>query len=250
MQSVPTAAEFNSLAASVSALADRVKKLETPSPPATNILLEDKFDSNYVLTDGQSSPDGKWRLKYSSGGKVESANGLLTMYPKTVTSAGDTASSLLLTKATFKDFQLDFDAKLNKQTRTGSTPNSWESWWVMWSYNDEAEGPLGRSNHHYYFVLKTTGIEFGKKDNKVGDVQNEQQIFIKTANMPVVKIGVSNHITILKKAFHFIIKIDGITVIDMDDPLVNDPVRMAQGLIGLYEEDANTSFDNVKVISA
>src|SRR6185436_11829904 len=104
--------------------------------------LEDKFDTNYVLLDGATSPNGKWKLKYTSGGSTQANNGLLTMYPKTVTSADQTASSLLLTTQVFTDFQLDFDAKLNKQTRTGSPPNPWESWWVMWSYNDETEGPL------------------------------------------------------------------------------------------------------------
>ncbi len=219
----------------------------TPTPTPTG-TFSDSFSTPYVLTDGQTSPDGRWKCKYTGGGKTEVINGLLTTYPKTVTSMTTTSSSLILSTQSFKDFQLDIDAKLNKQLRTGSLPNPWETWWIMWSYNDEAEGTLQQSNHHYYFILKTNGIEFGKKDNKVGDTVNEKQIFIKTGNSPAVKVAVTNHVTILKKGFHFTIKIDGITVIDMTDPLVNDPIRMAQGLIGLYEEDSSVSFDNVKVV--
>lgn len=219
-----------------------------PTPTPTPTTFSDTFSTSYILADGQISPDGKWRLKYGGGGKTEVINGLLTMYPKTVTSGSTTASSLLLSTQSFKDFQFDVDCKLNKQTRTGSQINTWESWWLMWSFNDEAEGTLQRSNHHYYFVLKTNGYEWGKKDNAPGDTVNEKQIFIKTGATPVVKIGVTNHITIIKKGFHFTIKIDGTTVINMDDPKVNDPTKMAQGLIGLYEEDANVSFDNVKVV--
>ena len=55
--------------------------------------------------------------------------------------------------------------KTNQQLRTGSPPKTWETGWIFWSYNDEAELPLQRSNHHYYFLLHTNKFEFGKKDN-------------------------------------------------------------------------------------
>jgi hypothetical protein len=153
---VSTSTELNDLALQVNVLKDgytkldeRIKKLETPvvTPPASNVLLEDKFDTPFVYSDGSTSPDGKWKMKYVSGGKVESANGLLTMYPKTVTADNDTASTLLMSTKKFTDFQWDIDIKVNKQLRTGTPPKTWETGWIFWSYADEQEGPLGRSNH-------------------------------------------------------------------------------------------------------
>lgn len=40
---------------------------------------------------------------------------------------------------------------------------------------------------------------------------------------------------------------DGTVVVDMIDPKVNDPSKMAEGVLGLYEEDSSASFDNVKL---
>jgi hypothetical protein len=226
-----------------------VLELGTPPPPTTTVLLSDTFSTVYNLLDGQTSPDGKWKMKYVSGGKVFSDGQVLTMYPKTVTAPDQTASTLLLSTKIFKDFQLDIDVKLNKQLRLNSLPETWEAPWLFWSYNDEQEGPLKRSNHHYYVVLHTNKFEFGKKDNKPGDVTNEQQIFLKTLSAPSCKPGIAYHATVIKKGIHVTIKINGITVVDMDDQ-PNDPTKMAQGFIGLYGEDSSDCFDNVNIISA
>lgn len=244
MVDVPSREEFNAYQTVVD---HRLGVLESQNIPPTDILLSDIFDKIYNLTDGQKSPDGNWLLKYVSGGKVYDDGLTLTMYPKTVTAPAQTASTLLLSTKVFSDFQLDVDIKLNKQLRTGSTPNSWEVPWVMWSYNDEQEGTLKRSNHHYYWVLKTTGWEWGKKDNAPGNTINEQQIFIKTGNTPVIKALVAYHLTVIKKGIHHTIKVNNTVVVDADDPQVNDPTKMSQGLIGLYEEDSSASFDNVVI---
>jgi hypothetical protein len=224
----------------------RLGVLELANQPPTS--LTDTFSTVYNLTDGQTSPDGKWKLKYVSGGKVYSDGQILTMYPKTVTSIDQTASTLLLSIKIFKDYQLDVDMKTNKQLRTGSSPKTWETGWIFFDYTDEQEGPLKRSNHHRYVVLHTNKFEFGKKDNKPGDVTNEQQIFLKIVPTPFARVGVSDHITIIKKGIHITIKVNNVVVVDMDDT-PNDPVKMAQGQIGLYEEDSSVSFDNVNIKS-
>lgn len=223
----------------------------TPSPPVTNVLFEDDFATDFEFTaDNQVSSNGKWKIKYRSGGRTYMKNGVLTSYPQSATVSTQTFSTLIMSTKTFQDFQLDLDMKTVKQTRINSPPKDWETGdWVFWSYADEREGPLGRSNHHYYFLLKTNGFEWGKKDNAPGDVTNEKQIFIKTGPTPKCVIGQKQHVTIIKKGFHHTIKVDGITVLDMDDPQVNDPVKMAAGPIGLYEEDAQGEYDNVKVIA-
>lgn len=247
MVDVPSREEYSAYQTEVN---HRLGVLENQGNPTDNLLFSDIFDQKYSLTDGQTSPDGKWKLKYLSGGKVSSDGLTLTMYPKVVTSKDQTASTLLLSLKTFKDFQLDIDVKLNKQLRTGSTPNSWETPWLFWSYNDEAEGTLKRSNHHYYWVLKTTGWEWGKKDNPLGNVENEKQIFIKTGTTPIIKALTSYHLTVIKKAFHHTILVNGVVVVDQDDPQVNDSTKMAEGFIGLYEEDSSASFDNLIIKKA
>ena len=172
------------------------------------------------------------------------------MVPKTATGTTDssgvgyeTYAALVLSKQTFKNFQLDFDMKTNKQLRTNTTPNNWETAWIFFRFTDEDP----KSNHHYYFLLRKNGYEFGKKDNAPNDNGLEQQVYLKTGTSPSVSIGSFQHVTIIANNFHFTIKVNGNTVVDMDDPHVYDPTKMAQGLIGMYTEDADVSFDNVKI---
>lgn len=254
--SVPTSSEFNDqvlrinvLEDGLKKLGDRVAKLESPT-----YALQDNFDTPYSFTsDNSTSPDGKWKIKYLSGGKTAVANGELTTYPATATASGTTYSTLVLSTQSFKNFQLDIDMKTNKQLRTGAStygvggqgPQPWETGWIMWRYNDE----LPRSTHHYYFMLKTNGYEFGKKDNAPGDTSPEKQIFLKTAATPTVKIGTYQHITVKAVDYRFTISVDGTQVVDVTDPTINDPTKMLQGFLGLYEEDSSVSFDNVKVTS-
>jgi len=239
-------------------IAARLEKTRTdlkaiaPAPaPSPTYALQDTFDTPYSFTsDGQTSPDGRWKIKYLSGGKTAVANGELTTYP-TAATTGNTYSTLVMSTQTFKNFQLDVDMKTNKQLRTGAStygvngqgPQPWETAWLMWRYNDESP----RSTHHYYFMLKTNGFEFGKKDNAPGDTTAEKQIFLKTASTPVVKIGTYQHITVKAVDYKFTISVNGTIVVDMTDPQIFDPTKMVQGLIGLYEEDCSASFDNVKV---
>ena len=132
----------------------------------TSPAFSDSFNAPYLFTqDGQVSPDGKWKMKYSSGGKTESANGVLTTYPATATASTQSHATLVMSTQKFHNFQLDLDMRTNKQLRTGRPPNSWETAWILFRYTDEPP----RSNHHYYFLLKTNGFEFGKKDNAPGD---------------------------------------------------------------------------------
>jgi hypothetical protein len=96
-------------------------------------------------------------------------------------------------------------------------------------------------------LLKTNGFEFGKKDNAPGDSTLEQQIFLKTGQNPAVKIGSFHHITVKAVDYHFTVSVDGQTVVDITDPKINDPSKMSDGILGLYEEDSSASVDNVEL---
>jgi hypothetical protein len=41
--------------------------------------------------------------------------------------------------------------------------------------------------------------------------------------------------------------LDGVKVVDMDDPSYSSTADMSGGYIGLYNEDASTAFDKVTV---
>ena len=216
----------------------------TASSTTPAVDFSDSFDASYSFTqDGQVSPDGKWKMKYLSGGKTASANGVLTTYPVSASAPTKTHSTLVMSTQKFHNFQLDLDMRTNKQLRTGSPPNSWETGWIFFRYTDEAP----RSNHHYWVLLKTDGFEFGKKDNAPGDSTLEKQIFLKTGQSPTVKIGSFQHITVKAVDYHFTIAVNGQIVVDITDPRVNDPSKMSDGVLGLYEEDSSASFDNVKL---
>jgi len=225
----------------------------TPPPPTTNVLLQDNFDTVYNLTtNGQKSPDGRWQLKYLSGGKVGSDGSTFNMAPSIssgpYTGAGyDTRACEVHSTQVFKDFQLDFDMKTVKQLRNysgGGAP--WEVAWIFFRYTDEAP----KSNHHYYFLLRPNSHpEFGKKDNAPGDTSLEQQIYLpRVSEVPQLKIGTSNHITITAKGFKITITVDGIKVVDYQDT-PKDPTKMAQGLISFYCEDSSCSWDNIKIVA-
>jgi hypothetical protein len=92
--------------------------------------------------------------------------------------------------------------------------------------------------------------EFGKKDNAPGDTGLEQQIYIKTGTNLVMPVGSWQHVTIIAKKFHFTIKVNGNIYVDMDDPKVYDPAKMATGLLSFYCEDSDVNFDTLKVIPA
>ena len=117
-----------------------------------------------------------------------------------------------------------------------SAPNTWETAWVMWRWTDLF--------HHYYFTIKTNGIEFGKKDTSCSC---EQQVFLKTGSTPTLSLGTWDHIKISSIGKHTTIWVDGIKVVDMDDPSYSSTADMSGGYIGPYNEDASSAFDKVTV---
>jgi len=232
-----------------------------PTPPPTdNALLNSTFDESYPFPVGTKSKDGNYFCKYVGSGKVAFENGVLRMVPKAATNYSNDSSGVgyetyacqVQTVNWFKNVQLDLDIKLNKQLRTGYSkyganqqgPQPWETWWIFFRFTDEPP----KSNHHYYFYIASNKWQFGKKDNKPNDNTVEQQIYIKSGTSPLLKAGVKQHVTITMKDFHFGIWVDGVKLVDMTDPTVNDPSKMSQGLIAIYCEDADIESDNIKVV--
>jgi hypothetical protein len=218
---------------------------------ALALSLYDDFEGpSYLITDNQTSPNGKWFNKYSGFGTsgtvtIESSsltssdnnNTVFYEKPKTSTGPNETHAALTLTTQVYEDLEIYIKVKTKQQLRQNFTPNPWEVAWLMWRYQDDW--------HHYYFILKPNGVELGKKQN---ENQAEAQIFLYTTNEPRLKINewntwylkmLGNHIEIwLKMADDSWQRV--VNYYD-DDPIIGE------GKIGLYTEDANVQFDDVYI---
>jgi hypothetical protein len=210
---------------------------------AATRTLYDNFDTSvvYTLTDGQTSPNGKWFNKYSgygsSGTMLSSSATSNEVYyekPQASKSPDETHSSLTLSTTLYRDLDVYLDVRTKEQLRRGSLPNPWEAAWITWRYQDDW--------HHYYFIFKPNGIELGKRQN---DIHSDSQIFLFTAPDPKMKLEDWNiwHIKMTGNLIEISLKIAGKwqKVVDFADP---NPLT-GPGKLGLYTEDAYVQFDNI-----
>ncbi len=217
------------------------EKSGTTDNNANTDLYDDFEGGTYVLSDGQKSPNGKWLNKYNGFGQVgvkEESNGNNVFYefPQASKQSGETHASLALSTQKVSNGIIEFDMRTDKQLRQNNPANTWEAAWMMWRYVDDF--------HHYYFVLKTNGIEFGKKDTSC---HCEEQVFLKTGSSPKLQLGSWTHVKISSIGAHTSIWLNGVLVVDMDDPSYSKTADMSSGSIGLYNEDAAVSFDNISI---
>ena len=209
-------------------------------------------DRTYSLTDGQTSPNGKWFDQFNGFGTagttpqggIQNGNCYLFEQPKVSTAPGETHANLITSTTSAADFHSILQMNTFEQLRQGSPPNTWEAAWIFFHWTDNA--------HQYYFVLKTNGVELGKKDGG-------GQIFLVTNNAPTLQLGhwYTVDLTVTGSASsqpHVVIKLDGQTVIDYTDtpnnPAGIPPVSQqlaGPGKLGLYNEDAHVGFDNVNL---
>jgi hypothetical protein len=205
-------------------------------------LYDDFESSTYKLKDGETSPNGKWKVEYNGFG----AAGVVTdgndnsffMYPKKSVMKSETHSNLIRTVKKYKNFDVSIDTVTEKQLRQNDSPSSWEVAWIMFRYVDKF--------HHYYFVLKTNGYELGKVDN---DRSINKQIFLVTeeSNSTRLEIGNWQHVRINMNDNYIRVWVNGSKIIDIIDTNMKDVLK--KGYIGLYDEDALVKFDNIYIKS-
>ncbi len=224
----------------------------------------DTFPSTYTLTtDGQISGDGKWRMPYhgqnpqngldlgQAGVRVPSGGmftNVMYEYPYNITNTGSsTSATLVLNESTYYQ---NFDVTLYIRTisQKKSSPNPWESAWFMFHFN-EAQGT---NFHHYYVALKTTGLEFGRKDRS--DMV-DAQCFLFT-NSDAHTLGTWYKLRVRAIANHFTIWVDDVQKVDITDdgsltdfqgPIPAPSIYQYSGLFGFYNEDAEVEFSPLQL---
>jgi len=233
----------------------KLKKIDNSSN--TPDSLYDNFEGGTyfwdISSDGQISPNGKWKAVYTGYGtmgvatattKSGATNNYFFEHPKTSIHSNETRGSLATTTKAFSDFKMTIDMKTVKQLRQNSAPNPWETAWVFWHYTD--------AYHNYVLVLKTNGLEIQKKDN------NKQcdhcQIYLFENHDFPVKLGQWQTITLrvtnsASGTPHIKVWVNGVKAADFVDNKIHQPnsPQLSHGYVGLYCEDSLVNFDNVNL---
>ncbi len=186
---------------------------------------------------------GQVGVRAPSGGAFSR---VMYQYPYLTTHTGTgTSASLVLTEGpTFTDFDITLSGRTVDQRK--STPNAWETLWIMFRYTD--------AYHHYYLTLKNNGtLELGRKDN-TGSF--DEQYFLSTGVAYTYVLNTFNKIRIKAVSNHITVWIDDVQKIDLIDDgaggaqggAPNTPAApttaLYSGKLGLYNEDAEVEFSS------
>lgn len=215
----------------------------TGNIPIGSSLYDDFAGGTFTLSDGQLSPNGKWKNVYTGYGSVGAKDGVFYEVPQAASAqsvinpdqtTSGTSAALTLTTSTFEDVRISVDVRTIQQV-ANRDPNTWEVAWIFWNYVDKW--------HHYYLVQKTNGIEIGKKDNVQ---QLEQQVFMYTESSPKANLGQWHHWDIETVGNHIVVYVDGVKVAEIYDDTQSGYFADG-GNVGLYTEDASVEFDNLYI---
>ncbi|WP_222424722.1 3-keto-disaccharide hydrolase [Candidatus Nitrosocosmicus arcticus] len=204
--------------------------------------LIDKFHyPQYLLREGQTSPNGEWKNVYSGYGStgVQDVSQRVNfwLYPQASTSPSETHAAKVTSTDKFCDFTMEFDINTAKQLRKNSPPNTWEVGWVFFRFSD--------TFHYYWLVVKPNGIELGKKDCDTCTDPVDGQQFLVTKSTPTIKMNTWNNVKIDMVSNHIKVYWNGNLVIDYIDTGMSP--KLASGAVSMYSEDAYVKYDNMNV---
>lgn len=213
------------LALAGNTLEDRVSKTQR-STSGNDIIFVDNFDAY---------PSPLW---YVYWGKAEVRDGMYFLYSERAENPDETYSALSAVHATWENYVFTLRMKTEKQLRSDE-PNPWEVAWVLFRFQDV--------RNFYYFILKTNGIELGKREK--GDFFGpSSQIFLFTSNLPTLRLGewydIKIEVVNLKKSSVRIrVWLNNTMIINYLD----NETTLLFGGIALYVEDSIAIFDNITV---
>ena len=205
------------------------------------ILVNEQFgslDSDSTWTDGQTL--GRWQVVFAGFGSVTrpaTRPRSLRLSPARAQSAGETHAALVVSRKSFANRCLDVRTRVivREQLRAGSTPNPWETAWLVWDYLD--------NEHFSYLAIKTNGWELGKRDPAYPGGQR----FLATGETPTTAAGQWRTARIKRTASAdglrstvraFVGGVNVATFRDTERPYVS-------GKLGMYVEDATADFDKI-----
>ena len=189
--------------------------------------------STSVWTEG--STHGAWTTRFDGYGKVAvrlAGSKVLMLRPEAADVASETHAALVTSERNFSDMKFTVRAKTVRQLRSTS-PNPWESAWVIWNYKD--------NTHFYYLALKPNGWEIGKADPNYKGAQR----FLATGSDMTFPVGTWASVRVRQVGATMSVWVNGTlltTFTDKERPYTS-------GAVGLYNEDAKTYFDDVRVAS-
>jgi len=152
--------------------AESLEKLKKINRPTTNDnTFHDDFQGNtYRLTDGQTSPNGKWKEVYSGHASIRtafdnstsgSANNYFFEQPKTSMRYNETSSCLVFTSKAISDLQMTLDMKTVRQLRQNRSPASWA--WIFWHYTDRSRMNILKWYYDLLSIIPKFGFNLAKK---------------------------------------------------------------------------------------
>jgi hypothetical protein len=168
----------------------------------------------------------------TSGGSTAStpiSHEYLVLSPKVSTSPNQTHAAMVVSRSSFSNVRFSGGVQTVKQLRTGSTPNPWETAWVVFGYTDDL--------HYYYLAFKTNGWELGKVDPLYPGAQR----YLADTASPSFAVGTQHTFSIQQDSNVISVTIDGKLITKFTD---NERPYLS-GKVGFYTEDATVAFDNV-----
>ena len=101
--------------------------------------------------------------------------------------------------------------------------------------------------HYYWFIIKTDGIELGKKDCDDCTDSRDGQQFLVSKPTPNLKLNSWSNWKMAIYGNHIQVWVDEKKVIDYVDDAMSS--KLASGNIAMYSENAYVQYDNINVTS-
>ena len=200
--------------------------------------MSDTFNSYVTGSDwDESTTHGGWRAVFDGFGRIginRDGSKVLTLRPQASTEPGETHAALVVSRKSFGAMDMSMRMKTVKQLREGSRANPWEVAWAIWGYKD--------NTHFYYLILKPNGWEIGKADPAYPGAQR----FLATGSAPTYDVGDWHDVRVRQVGATFTVWANGkelTTFTDRERPYL-------EGNVGVYNEDAATYFDDIRVTGA
>lgn len=132
-----------------------------------NLYNDFAADSQYNITDQETSPNGLWLCNeagYGETGVIDCGNGTNVFFlkPQTSTSQEITHAALVQSTVNYANFTISVNVNTAKQLRQNSPPNAWEAAWLFFRFTNDS--------NFYYLLWDNSGVELGKKTGSTTQV--------------------------------------------------------------------------------